>query len=80
MINYYNIKFDTVFIKNINSGKFEKMNYNFWKVDNDMDISEEDIDSLLEYNKLIQIHDRVNYIERYNNIEIKILTYYFYYI
>ena len=80
MFNYYNIKFNTLFIKNIDNRKFEKINSDFWKADNDMDICEDDINFLLDHNKIIQIDDRVNYIERYNNIEIKSLTYYFYFI
>jgi len=77
MINY-NIKVNTIFIKDIDNGKIEKINYNFWKVDDEMDICEFDIDYLLDINEITHVYDKINYIEINNNVEIKILTYYFY--
>ena len=77
MIGYYNIKVNTIFIKDISNGEMRKISYDFWQIDNEIDI---DIDYLFETKKIKHVYDKINYKEIINNIEIKCLTYYFYYI
>ena len=80
MIGYYNIKINTIFIKDINSGEMRKINYNLWQSDNEIDV-DIDIDYLFEMKKIKHVYDKINYKGIINNnIEIKCLTYYFYYI
>ena len=54
-----------------------KISYDFWQIDNEIDI---DIDYLFETKKIKHVYDKINYKEIINDIEIKCLTYYFYYI
>jgi len=79
MVGYYNMKINTIFIKDINSGEMRKINYNFWQSDNEIDV-DIDIDYLFDTKKIKHIYDKINYKGINNNIEVKCLTYYFYYI
>ena len=53
----YNFVCLVKFIKDINSGKMEKINYNLWQIDNEID-TDIDIDYLFEMKKIKHVYDK----------------------